>query len=236
MPHRNRLEEQARYELVRSRKRKKTISLQVRRDGTVVIQAPYHTPKSEIDHLIEEKKSWLRKRLQEHRERKRGEKCFTTGEAFLYLGHSHPLVILDAGGNDGRTPLLIFSGRRFLLREDHAADARHLFTEWYRERAGEHIAGRVRHFSSALKSFPRSVGISNAACRWGSCSADNRLFFSWRLIMAPPPVIDYVILHEFSHLHEKNHSRRFWNLMEAVLPDYNEHRRWLRENGHLLTL
>jgi len=230
------MEKESRYELLRSKKRKKTISLQVRRDGTVVIQAPLHTPKSEIQRLIEEKKSWLRKQIREQRERERGKKSFVSGEAFLFLGKFYPLVILDTRDGSRQTAPLTFSGQRFLLRGDHAAEAGSLFTEWYRKRAGEHIPERVRHFSTALWSFPRSVRISHAACRWGSCSADNRLFFSWRLVMAPPPVIDYVILHEFAHMHEKNHSRRFWNLVEAVLPDYEKYRLWLRENGHLLTL
>jgi len=202
----------------------------------VIVQTPYHTAKSEIDHLIEAKKSWLHKRLYEHRERKRGDKSFIGGEAFLYLGDSYPLFVIDAGGDDVQTPPLALSERFFLLRRDHASEARRLFVEWYRDRALKHIRERVLHFSSALDSFPRGVRISNATCRWGSCSADNRLFFSWRLVMAPPQVIDYVVLHEFAHMHEKNHSRRFWNIMETVLPDYNHYKRWLRENGHLLTV
>jgi predicted metal-dependent hydrolase len=230
------MEKETRYELQRSRKRKKTISLQVRRDGTVVIQAPLRTPQSEIERLIAEKSRWLRKRIQEQQERDGGKKSFAGGESFLYLGHSYPLVILDTRGDSRQAAPLTFSGQRFLLRGDHAAGAGSLFTAWYRERAGEHIPARVGHFSTALGSFPRSVRISNAACRWGSCSADNRLFFTWRLIMAPPPVIDYVILHEFAHLDEKNHSRRFWDLVEAALPDYEKYRLWLREKGHLLTL
>jgi len=230
------MDKESRYELLRSRKRKKTISLQVKRDGTVVIQAPHHTPKSEIERFIEAKKSWLRKQINEQREREREKKSFASGETFLFLGNPYPLVILDTCGGDNPRVPLTFSGYHFVLRGDRAAEAGRLFTEWYRERAGEHIPERIRHFSSLLWSYPRSVRISNAACRWGSCSADNRLFFSWRLVMAPPPVIDYVILHEFVHMHEKSHSRRFWNLVEDVLPDHGKHRLWLRKNGHLLTL
>lgn len=236
MPQGDKMEKETRYELVRSRKRKKTISLQVRRDGTVVIQAPHYTPKGEIERIIEEKKSWLRKRIKEQQEREREKKSFTGGEAFLFLGKSYPLVIVHAGGDDRQILPLTFSSEHFLLRGDHAAEARSLFTEWYRERAGEHIPERVRHFSTLLRSFPRGIRISNAACRWGSCSADNKLFFSWRLVMAPPQVIDYVILHEFVHMNEKSHSPRFWNLLEAVLPDHGKYRLWLRENDHLLTL
>jgi len=105
----DRMDKESRYELLRSRKRKKTISLQVKRDGTVVIQAPHHTPKSEIERFIEAKKSWLRKQINEQREREREKKSFASGETFLFLGNPYPLVILDTcGGDNPRVPLTFF--------------------------------------------------------------------------------------------------------------------------------
>jgi predicted metal-dependent hydrolase len=82
----------------------------------------------------------------------------------------------------------------------------------------------------------RSVRITDAKERWGSCNAAGSLNFAWRLVMAPPPVIDYVIVHELAHLVEMNHSQRFWGLVGRILPDYAVRRKWLRENEHLLTL
>ncbi|HPX82802.1 MAG TPA: M48 family metallopeptidase, partial [Syntrophales bacterium] len=77
----------------------------------------------------------------------------------------------------------------------------------------------------------RSVRISEARSRWGSCSAANRLAFSWRLMIAPPAVIDYVVVHELAHLREKNHSPRFWALVGEICPDYRQRRRWLKTAG-----
>ena len=81
-----------------------------------------------------------------------------------------------------------------------------------------------------------NVKITSAEKRWGSCSGDDNLSFSFRLIMAPPDIIDYVIVHELMHIKEKNHSPKFWKLVEAVMPEYKIHRRWLKDNHHKFIL
>ncbi len=232
------MDEKRPYVLMKSKRRKKTLSLEVRRDGTIVVQAPERTSKREIEGFIRAKEAWLRERLREQQEREREctEKIFVSGEAFLFLGEAYPLTVLEACGRNGSDPPLVFTGRRFLLRDEYAAEGKTLFAGWYKERARERIAERLRYFCPPLGCFPRNVRLSNARHRWGSCSADDRIYVSWRIVMAPPPVMDYVILHELLHMKEKNHSRRFWGLMEAVLPGYREQRLWLTGNGHLLDI
>ncbi|MBK7452806.1 MAG: M48 family metallopeptidase [Anaerolineales bacterium] len=78
--------------------------------------------------------------------------------------------------------------------------------------------------------------ISSARTRWGSCSPDGTLNFTWRLVMAPLEVIDYVVIHELAHLRVKNHSSKFWDVVKAIDPQYKEKRKWLRENGGKLNL
>ncbi len=232
------MEKELHYELVKSRKRKKTISLEVRRNGAVVVQAPQRTSRREIEGFIKAKERWLKERLREQRERERecAEKTFAAGETFLFLGEAYPLAVPDARSRNGQEPPLSFTGSRFILRSGCAAEGKILFTAWYKERARDLIARRLRYFCPRLWCFPRSVHLSNARCRWGSCTADDRIYLSWRIVMAPPAVVDYVILHELLHMKEKNHSRRFWNLLEAVLPDYRTQRAWLRQKGHFLDL
>ncbi|MBP9020870.1 MAG: M48 family metallopeptidase [Syntrophobacterales bacterium] len=226
------------YRLVKSARRKNTISLQVRSGGTVVVRAPLRTSKEEIESFLEEKKAWLRKTVLEQKERERDcrEKTFKTGESFLYLGKSYPLRVIEGDGFDGNGPPLKFSGGRFTLKSGESAEGKTHFEVWYRQKAFDYILRRTRVFSLGLQCFPSFVRLSDARRRWGSCSSDNRLSINWRLIMAPPKVIDYVILHELLHIKEKSHSRRFWKLMETILPDYREHRYWLKENGHRLTV
>jgi predicted metal-dependent hydrolase len=221
------------YLLVRSKKRKKTISLHLRKDGSIVILSPHGIPKNEIDIFFHRKKDWLQKKIREKEESTTGSKPrdFLPGETFLFLGFFYPLVVCD--GNNGTYPLT-FSGHQFILGKENVHQAKVLFVEWYREKAREHIEERVCYYCEILKLYPGRVRIGNAKSRWGACSPDNHLSFTWRLIMAPCSVIDYVVIHELAHIKEKNHSNRFWNLLERAVPDYETHRLWLRKNGHLL--
>jgi len=222
------------YHLIRSRKRRKTISLHIKQDGKIVVHAPHRTPKWEIEKFIEDKQPWIVKKISE-KERliRKAEKAFLPGEKFLYLGESYPLEIEDAS-HKGH-PLRLSFGR-FILDKDHIEEVKDLFIQWYKEEAKEKIVGRVHYYSNRLQLFPKGVRITSAKYRWGSCSRDDRLSFSWRIIMASLSTIDYILIHELVHIKEKNHSKRFWSHLEAILPDYRKQRLWLKKNGHSLRL
>ena len=222
------------FQLIRSKRRRKTISLRIKEDGRIVISVPYHTPKGEIEGFIKERESWIIKKFSEkERSIKEAEKAFTPGEKFLYLGESYPLEI--GGTNDKGLPLKLSFGK-FILDKDYLKEARDVFIHWYKREAKERIEERVNYFSKRLQLFPKGLKITSAKYRWGSCSRDSRLSFSWRIMMAPLSVIDYVLIHELVHIKEKNHSKRFWTYLETILPDYREHRLWLKENGYRLWL
>jgi len=220
--------------LIRSKKRRKTISLHIKEDGRIVIYTPYRTPKWEIEKFIQDKQSWIVKKISEKEKRiKEVEKTFLPGEKFLYLGGWYPLEMHESGSQG--PPLKLAFGK-FILSHDHIAEARDLFCNWYKREAKEKITERVDYYSNRFQLFPEGIKITSARFRWGSCSRDNRLSFSWRIIMASLTVIDYVLIHELAHIREKNHSEKFWNYLESVFPGYRKHRHWLRENGHLLQL
>ena len=96
------------------------------------------------------------------------------------------------------------------------------------------IRDRVDYFADQTGLQYRKVSLSNARKRWGSCNSKGDLRFNWRLILAPPEVLDYLVVHELMHLCVKNHSKIFWKEVEQVLPDYKLSRVWLRDNGVLL--
>ncbi len=220
------------YQLIRSKKRRKTISLHIKEDGRIVIYAPYSTPKWEIERFINEKESWISEKLSEkERSTKEAEKAFIPGENFLYLGELFPLEIQD--NNSKEHPLKLSFGK-FILDKDHIEEAKDLFIKWYKREAKEKIIGRIDYYSNRLQLFPKGVKITSAKYRWGSCSRDDRLSFSWRIIMASLNTIDYILIHELVHIKEKNHSKRFWSYLESILPDYKKHRLWLKENGYSL--
>jgi predicted metal-dependent hydrolase len=223
------------HTLIRSKKRKRTLSLRIDDDGRVIVYVPYRTPESEITSFLRAKQGWIEKNLRilDQRSRERGQpRRFVPGDTFLYLGDTYPLEVCES---DRRPPLALLHGI-FQMDADSREKARELFVKWYIGRAKEIIAERVDHYRQQLKFPPVEMRITSAQSRYGSCSADNRLSFSWRLVMAPYPVIDYVIIHELAHIRHKNHSKRFWGFVESVMPDYRQRRHWLNENNHLLML
>jgi predicted metal-dependent hydrolase len=222
------------YQLIRSKKRRKTISLHIKEDGKIVIYVPYRTPQREIERFLEEGRPWIvEKMLEKEKSIREAEKAFIPGEKFLYLGESYPLEIAES--NNRKVPLTLSFGK-FVLDKDHTTKAKDLFIEWYKREAKEKIGERVDYYSNKLQLIPKGIRITSARYRWGSCSRDNRLSFSWRIIMAPLKIIDYILIHELVHIKEKNHSKGFWSQVESIIPDYKGHRRWLKENGHSLRL
>lgn len=104
----------------------------------------------------------------------------------------------------------------------------------YRQAARDYIPGRAEYYANILGvSFDR-VRIAEQKTRWGSCSGKGTLSFNWKLMLAPPQVLDYVIAHEVCHLKEMNHSKKFWAWVEFLMPSYREQRKWLKENGQKL--
>jgi predicted metal-dependent hydrolase len=224
------------YTLKRSRKRRKTISLQISSSAEVVVSAPYFTSKYEINNFIREKENWIRKTIQKQKTTpdQVRKKSFTTGEFFYYLGLPCPLEAFFQ--TDLPLGLVFWNNCFYLNCPDAPAAGKDHFVKWYKTAARKYITGRVDMLANRMNLLPRNIRITSARTRWGSCSEENNLAFSFRLIMALPEVIDYVIVHELLHMREKNHSSKFWKLVVEVMPQYKVHRRWLRENGHRFIL
>jgi predicted metal-dependent hydrolase len=228
------------YRLIRSDKRRKTLSLIVQQDGTLVVQAPSRTPVAEIDAFFLGKRSWIEARLRRIAEippnvpARPGDGL---GPSLPFLGRTFPLVLVDPRAPD-TPPCFVFSLREdgFALNADLQRHGRAIAEAWYRRKAAIYLPRRVAHISGVGGLATAGVRISGARHRWGSCSCRDTLAFAWRLMMAPPEVVDYVVVHELAHIREKNHGRGFWKVVEGMMPDYAEHRSWLRTNGPLLNL
>jgi predicted metal-dependent hydrolase len=215
--------------LIRSKRR--TIALIVERDGSFTVRAPMRTPHAAIETFIQQKADWItRTREKIKSTQPTREKQYTDGEKFLFLGSSFDLKLVGL-----QKPLLQFDSG-FALNRAAQAKGKQVFTRWYKERACEVISERVKQYSQQYNFTPKQIKISSAKTRWGSCSSNGTLNFTWRLVMAPLVVIDYVVVHELAHLRVKNHSSKFWKEVESVHPEYKKQRKWLRENGEKLNL
>jgi len=106
----------------------------------------------------------------------------------------------------------------------------------YRQAAKEYIPKRTAYYAKIIGVTYERIRIAGPKTRWGSCSSKGTLSFNWKLMLAPPKVLDYVVVHELCHIKEMNHSPRFWKLVEEIMPDYKEYRTWLKENGNTLQL
>lgn len=106
----------------------------------------------------------------------------------------------------------------------------------YRNMARELLESRAAFFHAVTGGTYQKLTVRDQKTRWGSCSSRGTLSFNYRLIFAPPEILDYVVVHELCHLTHMNHSKDFWNMVGSVMPDYQKHRKWLREHGHELTL
>lgn len=224
------------YTLKKSRKRRKTISLQIGDKSELVIAAPYFTPISEINLFVQEKQNWIKKAIQKHQESviKNKEKEYVDGERFYYLGEPYPLeVYFEPLENAG----VVFWDNRFYLNAQENKDLRkHYFVSWYKKKAQKYLNERVDFYCKMLKIRAGNIRITSADKRWGSCSEENNLAFSFKLMMARPEVVDYVVVHELMHIIEKNHSAKFWELVESTMPQYKLHRRWLKDNNSKFVL
>ena len=161
--------------------------LEIIKDGTILVRAPYRMPESEIRRFIQEKSDWIEKHVQRIEERQR----------------TLPPV-------EGLT----------------MKDIRKLA-----DQASVVIPKRVEYFAEKIPVTYGRITIRNQKTRWGSCSSKGNLNFNCLLMLAPPEVLDYVVVHELCHRKEMNHSERFWREVENILPDYRERKKWLKENG-----
>ena len=134
-----------------------------------------------------------------------------------WSGSKRGLVVIDQEAY--RPTIRVSGGLEFLNRR---------IEDWFKRQARFHLTRKVEAYAEALGVKVRRLTIRDGASRWGSCSSNGALSFSWRLVMAPPFVLDYLAAHEVSHLVEMNHSPRFWSVVESLYPDHVAARRALR--------
>lgn len=219
------------YSVRRSPKRK-TLTISVERDRTVVVHAPSHASDEAIKGILESKRHWIYEKVR-HAQKYQTlphppGKELVTGESALYLGRAYRIEIVGDGLAE------IAFAHRFLVPASRAARRRGAMREWYVARANEKILPRVEHHAHELGVELKHARIVDNRYRWGSCTLHDSIRLNWRLIKAPTFVIDYVIVHELAHLIEANHTPRFWNVVRTHVPQSEKARAWLRDNGQVL--
>lgn len=213
------------------RSRRKTIAILVQHDGKVIVRAPLRAPERLINAFIESKSGWIEaKKAVALQQVALPSRCFTSGEKFWLLGAQISLRVVE------NQKMALTLQNEFLLSKKHQIHALAIFEKWYKARALKVLSDRVNFFAAQYGFHYEKIRISSARTRWGSCSSRGVLSFTWRLVMAPLAVVDYVVIHELAHLKIKNHSALFWAEVGSLMPAYKTNRDWLKKNGRLLTL
>lgn len=209
---------------------RKTISIIVERDRRVVVRAPLYASEAGIAREIEKRKRLLQKKI-EHNQKypfAKEAKEFVSGESLLYLGKNYKLFVTDE-------PIegILFDSKFFISKENQK-HANKLFKEWYINSATEIIVPKAIAIARQLGVTYNNINILDLKYRWGSCTPKDNIHLNWRLIKAPMTVIEYIIVHELTHLLEANHTPEFWNRVAVHQPNYTNAKNWLKEFGHEL--
>lgn len=217
-------------QIIRSNRR--SFGLEIKPDGRLIVRAPKRATQAEIRAVVAKKARWIAKTQTKLARQYPAlkPKAFVPGERFWYLGEQYPLRL-----SDRKRPPLDLDGA-FWLSRSKCDRAKEIFTEWYREETRAITGYMIARYSKQYGFRVKQVRITSAMTRWGSCTGKNNLNFTYRLSMAPLEVIEYVVVHELAHLKVRNHSKAFWKAVAEIMPDYADHRRWLKTHGPLLTL
>jgi len=209
---------------------RKTISIIVERDRSVIVRAPLNTSEELIAKEISKRKRLLVKKI-EHNQKypfPKPAKEFVSGETLLYLGMNYKLYVTD-NLNEG----VVFDNK-FFIDKNNQKQANKLFKEWYIKSATEIIVPKAKAIAKQLGVAYHNINILDLKYRWGSCTPKDNIHFNWRIIKAPMTVIEYIIVHELTHLLEANHTPEFWNRVAVMQPNFSKAKNWLKENGHKL--
>lgn len=208
--------------------KRKSVALEINDQAQLIVRLPFRFSENRLELLLADKISWIKKKQAEMRKKiKFTKRNFVKGEKFLYLGQEYELRIATSSA-----PLELKD--YFYLSQRYEKSAQAVFRYWYKDMALEKIRERALYYANKYDFTVNKIKLSSARKRWGSCSSQANVNFSWRLIMAPLFVIDYVIVHELVHLKHMDHSSRFWNRVSEIFPNYLEAKKWLIENGQLL--
>lgn len=215
--------------------RKKSASIKVK-GCYVTITVPRRAPLHDIEQLIIKKSRWIKKQLAHQKAAIAFlQRDYCEGDSFFYRGTQLKLSL--HGGAEESVSIngdrLIVSTSKERLKKERIQT---LINCYFKGLAKEHLTERTDRFAKLIGVSYTSIRVKEYKSRWGSCSTRGLISYNWRIIMAPDPVIDYIVVHELCHLIEHNHSPRFWALVGQFSPDYKALRIWLREKGLMLAV
>jgi len=212
--------------IVRTSNRKKTLMLRVKNNQAEIL-CPYYTSTYYLRKLIEKKKNWIRRNI-ENNSRNLSEIDQISQGYIKYRGQKLSLIFEKAKAG---YVLLDNNILKVFHSEESFEKKRRIVILWLKSESHKFLNYRLLFLSKKININFNSLKIRSYRARWGSCNEKGDISLNWKLIMLPESVIDYVLIHELVHVLRHDHSKLFWNLVEKKCPNYKEEKKWLKENG-----
>jgi len=215
--------------------RRKTIAIKIQ-DGNVTVHLPKLMPLWLAKQFVMRKQQWIEDKLKNFQQRP-PKRQFIEGELQPFMGEQYPLNIIQEPQRQ-RLYVRLDQQKLVIMAPPNvtALQVRQALTRWYRRQAESLLSERVKQLAEQTGLRPNQVQIKSYKARWGSCTMRGDIQLNWQLVQATQSINDYVIIHELCHLRQHNHSKAFWDLVEQFDPNFREHRRWLKQHGHLLVI
>lgn len=228
-------------------RKRKNISIRIIPKNTIEIISPKSISISFLKKILEEKSSWIMKTLDKFEtvDESFKERKYINGEIFYYLGDEYELKIIEDKNinnkNNKYCYIKIKDKNLIIITNNNEAEyIKNELKKWYKIESEKIVIKRLEALKKEKTMMnelqPNIIKIKEQKKRWGSCTSQKTIYINSRIVMAKVNVIDYILVHEFSHLAHMNHSKEFYNLVESILPDFRQSEKWLKENSYKFTL
>ena len=203
------------------------VRLEIRPDTGLSVVVPVRYKQDQIDQILYKKMGWILRHLPDTKPLQMPlfNKEVDHGEKISYMGRKIELVITNTSG--GAEPVRLEGQRIYISLNGREKGIARILEKWYRGQAKLIFTQKASAHQSVMGINYTKVLIRGQKTRWGSCSPNGTISLNWKLLLAPEPVIDYVIIHELAHLKYMNHSRKFWELVDRYCPAWKKQRKWL---------
>lgn len=220
------------------RTKRRSLGISVNK-GEVIAHAPLKLSEQKIRDFVEQKLAWIKKIVEKQRLRSNYQnKNYEAGEMFLFLGNEYILDFqqpLAGNVQIKENTLQVYLGKNAAMAGNKVWIHRQL-KQWYVQQAVEYLADKTEFFAEKLGLRYQSIKVRYYKSKWGSCSTRGDIHYNYLIILAPPMIVDYIVVHELAHLKQHNHSPKFWQLVATILPHYQQCRKWLKDNGASLRI
>ncbi len=209
--------------IIKRHARRRNVSLYIINADTIEVRAPAWVSESYINELLAKKNKWILQQLA----KQTPVQDFMPGSHVLLKGDNYNLEWISAGQS-------YLKGEHLFVKAHNSQQAGRAVSRFLKMQAEQFLEDRFDYWVRCTGFSPNGLSVRTFKARWGSCDIFGNIKLNWRLIQAPPAVVDYVIIHELCHLQEMNHSAHFWRSVEQFDVDFKKHRRWLKDNGNRL--